>query len=97
MKTLLLSSLLITSIFAFAYTQIDVDNANYLADKSIITKQSDSLKYRLNDNITRAEVVAIALKIKGVQDPTSYKCKKYFSDTIQNDWVCRAVEIATDS
>jgi hypothetical protein len=64
MKKILLSSLLVTSIFAFAYTQNDVGNANYLANKSIITKQSDETKYRLNDTITRAEVVAITLKIK---------------------------------
>lgn len=97
MKKTILLSLAATSIFAFAYTQTDVSNANYLADNNIITKQSDSVRYRLSDNITRAEVVAIALKIKGVKDPASYKCKKYFSDTVQNDWVCRAVEVAADN
>jgi hypothetical protein len=64
MKKIFLSSLLATSIFAFAYTQNDVSNANYLANKSIITKQSDEKKYRLDDSITRAEVVALALKIR---------------------------------
>lgn len=64
MKKLFLSSLLATSIFAFAYTQTDVSNAKYLADNNIITAQSDETKYRLDDTISRAEVVAIALKIK---------------------------------
>lgn len=64
MKKLLLSSLVITSIVAFAYTQVDVDNANYLANKNIITQQSTAAGYRLNDTITRAEVAGIALKVK---------------------------------
>jgi len=97
MKKLILSSLLITSGFAFAYIQIDVDNANYLASNNIITTQSKTAGYRLDASISRAEVVAIALKMKGIQDPPSYKCKKYFSDTVQNDWICRAVELAADN
>lgn len=64
MKKLLLSSLILTSIVAFAYTQVDVDNANYLASKNIITQQSTAAGYRLDDTITRAEVAGIALKVK---------------------------------
>jgi len=64
MKKLLLSSLVATSIFAFAYTQVDVDNANYLASKNIITQQSTATGYRLDATITRAEVAGIALKVK---------------------------------
>ncbi len=57
MKKLLLSSLVATSIVAFAYTQVDVDNANYLTNKNIITQQSTATGYRLDDTITRAELV----------------------------------------
>jgi len=57
MKKLLISSLITTSIVAFAYTQVDVDNANYLANKNIITQQSAATAYRLDDTITRAELV----------------------------------------
>lgn len=57
MKKLLISSLVATSIFAFAYTQVDVDNANFLAEKKIITQQSTATGYRLDDTITRAELV----------------------------------------
>lgn len=64
MKKLFLSSLVITSIVAFAYTQTDVDNATYLAGKGIITAQSTTAGYRLDDTITRAEVAGIALKLK---------------------------------
>lgn len=97
MKKLLLSSLVITSIVAFGYTQVDVDNANYLASKNIITQQSTAAGYRLDDSITRAEVAGIALKLRGTTLPEWYVCKKYFSDTLKNDWICRATELAADA
>lgn len=64
MKKILLT-LLALSILAFAYTETDVSNANYLATKGIITQQSTSAGYRLDDTITRAEVAGIALKLRG--------------------------------
>ncbi len=39
----------------------------------------------------------MALKIKGVVLPDNYTCKQYFTDAVQNDWVCRAVELAADN
>lgn len=57
MKKLLLSSLALASIAVFAYTQTDIDNANFLAEKNIITKQTDEKLYRLGNTITRAEAV----------------------------------------
>lgn len=97
MKKLLISSLILTSIVAFAYTQVDVDNANYLANKNIITQQSTATGYRLDDTITRAELVWTALKLKWITLPENYQCKKYFSDVVSNDWICRAVELAADN
>jgi S-layer homology domain len=35
--------------------------------------------------------------MKGVELPTDYKCKKYFSDVTSDGWVCRAVELAADN
>lgn len=96
MKKFFLSSLLATSVFAFAYTQTGVDHANFLAEKGIVTKQSDPKNYRLDDYITRAELVGISLKLKGIPLPENYQCKKYFSDVTANDWICRAVEMAAD-
>lgn len=67
MKKLLLSSLIVTSIAAFAtgyIWEIDYDAAEYLADLGIITKQTNPERYRTGATITRAEVVGIALKIK---------------------------------
>lgn len=80
----------------FAYTQTDISNAQFLADKWIIVKQSTIAGYRLDSTITRAELVGIALKLKWVALP-SYKCKWYFSDVRNNDWICRAVELAADN
>lgn len=97
MKKFLISSLVVTSVLAFAYTQIDVDNATYLASKGIITTQSTTAGYRLDDTITRAEVAGIALKLRGTTLPEGYTCKRYFGDTIRNDWICRAVELAADA
>jgi len=91
-----LCSLLFSLSEVRAYTQTDVDNANILADNRIITKQADEKLYRLDDTITRAEVVGTALKFRGVALPENYTCKKYFSDVTNNDWICRAVEIAAD-
>lgn len=64
MKKLILSSLFATSLFAFAYTNTDANNADHLAQKNIIVEQIYDSEYRLDATITRAEVVAIALKIK---------------------------------
>lgn len=68
MKKLILPFLVI-SILAFGYTQVDVDNATYLANKGIITQQSTTAGYRLDDTITRAEVAGIALKLRGTTFP----------------------------
>lgn len=51
-------------LLSIAYTSIDVSNAEFLAQKEIITKQTSEKGYRLDDKITRAEVIGIALKIK---------------------------------
>lgn len=82
---------------ALAYTNEDTSNANYLADQGIVTKQSTSSKYRLDDKILRQEVIGMALKVKGITLPENYTCKKYFTDATKNDWVCRAVELAADN
>ena len=59
-KHVLLSSFFLLLTFfsvVSAYTQIDVENANFLAEKKVITKQSDVTLYRLDNTITRAEAV----------------------------------------
>lgn len=97
MKRILLSSLVATSIFAFGYTEIDIWNAKSLANLGIIVEQSTIREYRLDENITRAEVAGIALKLYGTKLPDPYICKGYFSDVTNNNWICRAVELAADA
>lgn len=97
-KTFLLSAFCFV-LCAFGYTASDVSNANFLSNQWIITSQSSVKWYRLDDTITRAEAVGIALKIKWVTLPNSYTCKNYFTDVkydATNNWICRAVEIAAD-
>lgn len=47
-----------------AYAPEDLSNANYLADQSVVMKQINISKYRLDDTILRQEVIGMALKIK---------------------------------
>lgn len=50
---------------ALAYTSSEVGNASVLANMNIIVDQYENpAAYRLDDTITRAEVIGIALKIK---------------------------------
>lgn len=82
----------------FAATPAEESNANFLAGEGIIVDHSSiPVQYRFGDKILRQEIVAIALKMKGVELPTDYTCKKYFSDITENGWVCRAVELAADN
>ncbi len=83
-------------LISIAYTSSDLSNATFLVQKGIITQQSSDAGYRLDDKITRAEVIGIALKIRWTTLPDDYQCRKYFSDTIKQDWVCRAIELASD-
>jgi len=98
-KSLILLSWITLSLnyICFGYTNTDINIANNLAINNIIIDQSSSPNnYNLDDKILRQEVIGIALKIKWIDLPGDYSCKKYFSDTSKNDWVCRAVELAAD-
>lgn len=63
MRIVILSSLIL-SFFAFAYTKEDVSIANHLAEKGFIAQQATTGGYRLDETITRAEVIALSLKIR---------------------------------
>ena len=45
----------------------------------------------------RQELIGIALQMSGVTMPDKFRCHGYYSDAAQNDWVCRAAELAADS
>jgi hypothetical protein len=84
---------------AFAYTSKDVSNAVLLANEGIIVQRTDTDKYRLDDTITRAEAIGVAMKLGWIHLPETYLCRDYFSDVQQraDNWICRAVELAADN
>ena len=98
MKRFFAVSIVLFSVFSvFAYDDTDINIANSLASEDIIVDQSQSpAQYNLDAKILRQEVIGIALKIKWTTLPGDYTCKGYYSDTKQNDWVCRAIELAAD-
>lgn len=58
------------------YTELELQIANNFAKKGIIIDYSKNPElYRLNENITRSELMAIALKIKGVKLPDEFVCQ----------------------
>lgn len=103
MKKIIASLLVIMSCSAMAFTAFDITTAQSLADQGIIANHyTDPLAYRLDDTITRAEAVGIALKVHGTTLPENYTCQKYFEDVKMdskdtNAWACRAVELAADA
>lgn len=95
MKKLLLIFCLCFSIVAvFAE---DATHANALAKLGIITDWSSApSRYRLSEPMLRQELIGIALQMDGAQLPDKFRCRGYFTDAAQNDWVCRAAELAAD-
>lgn len=77
----------------------DIDTISFLVDKGIVARKNSTEEYRLQDKILRQEVIGMALKIRWIKLPEYYFCKDYFSDVRynpQNNWVCRAMELAAD-
>jgi hypothetical protein len=96
--------LLILSFFTLvahaAPTPLETTIADTLAAYGIIVDQAKSpAGYRLGDTISRAEAVGVALKVAEVHLPEKYFCKNYFRDVQYdrlNNWICRAIETASD-
>jgi len=76
----------------------DATHANALAKLWIITDWSSApSRYRLSEPMLRQELIGIALQMNGAQLPDKFRCRGYFTDAAQNDWVCRAAELAADN
>jgi hypothetical protein len=67
MKKILLSiPLLLITASAVAYTNTEIKSAQFLADKSfIVNYDSQPSQYRLDDTISRKEIMKIIAKIDG--------------------------------
>lgn len=85
---ILMSSLFLNQSFA------SIENANFLAEKWIITnKSSNPVEYKLKNNILRQEVSAVVLWIFWWK-PENF-CKWIFrdvSDKKPNSWACKTIE-----
>lgn len=66
-----------TAFVASAYTQNDINRANYLAQGNMVVDQSaDPTKYRLDDSILRQEIIGMMMKsYKGPLLLQDYTCK----------------------
>lgn len=99
MKKYILSLLFISSIISAAPTPLEVTIADTLASYDIIVEQKTTTAYRLGDTITRAEAVGVALRVADITLPEKYFCRNYFRDVQYdrlNNWICRAIETASD-
>lgn len=78
---------------ASAYSNSDIDTANFLADKWVIVDNSSNpATYRLDDTITRREMLKIMMKLSG--KTVTDICNGSFSDLKTWDWWCKYAEAA---
>ncbi len=73
--------------------------ASAIAGKWIIQKRSNLDDYNVKSFVLRQEIIAIAVKIKWLQLPDDYICRKFYRDVTSikpNNWVCRTAEIWAD-
>lgn len=99
MKKVLILSLCLFSC-AFGASSKDIEIANTLASQGIIDNHANNpTLYNLSSPILRQEMIGIALRMSKIPLPSGYFCRNYFFDVRynkQNNWVCRAIEIAAD-
>jgi len=95
MKKAIISVLTITlsCTWVFAYTQHNIESANFLAEKNIINDNSFSPSwYNLDNNITRREMLKILMNISGKE--VIDRCLWAFQDITSDDWGCKYAEAA---
>lgn len=95
MKKLLLLFLLVSLATSSvgAYTQHNVESANFIAQKGVINDNSlNPYDYKLDFKITRREMLKVMMKLswKTVEDT----CNQSFSDVLTSDWGCKYAEAA---
>jgi len=67
--------------------------ANFLADNNVIVDQENNVEmYNFTSNITRREMLKVAMNISGKEVPET--CTGQFSDLDANDWGCKYAEVA---
>jgi len=93
-KTLALGLWLLVSVSSLhAYTEHNIQSANFLATQSVINDNSNNIIwYNLDDNITRREVLKVMMNISG--KTVTDTCSWNFSDMNSGDWGCKYAEAA---
>lgn len=93
-KTLIASSLIIATITpGFAYTQHNIESANFIAKKWVINNNSSNpVAYNLDNKITRREMLKVMMKLSGKS--VTEGCVGKFTDVGSSDWGCKYAEAA---
>ncbi len=87
---------LVSVTTTFARTEHNVQSANFLATKWIINDNSkDILKYNLDYNITRREMLKVMMNLSGKSIWNT--CSGKFSDMPGSDWGCKYAEAALEN
>lgn len=88
--------LIVFSLFtplAWAYTEHNVQSANFLATKGVINNNASQISaYNLDGTITRREMLKVMINLSGKSLPAT--CSGKFSDLKSSDWGCRYAEAA---
>jgi len=88
----ILTNFLLWSIFV--YSSSDYSHVENLANKKIIQKQDDINQYRLQDSISRREMLKIMMNIS--EENISENCEWVFQDLTADDWGCKYAESAAN-
>jgi len=79
--------------WAYAYTNHNIESANFIAEKWIINDNSfNPAGYNLDNNITRREMLKILMNLSGKQ--VMDRCLWAFDDILSTDWGCKYAEAA---
>ncbi len=80
-------------LWVSAYTNHNVESANFLAGKRVINDNSSNpFNYNLDFNITRREMLKVLMKLSEKNVPET--CSWSFSDLSSQDWGCKYAEAA---
>jgi len=93
--TLCVTGIIAASVpfFSFAYTEHNIQSANFIAEKGVINDNSaNPSSYNLDFNITRREMLKVMMNISGKDVPNT--CNWDFSDVSSSDWGCKYAEAA---
>ena len=81
------------ALSCFAYTEHNIQGANFVAEKWIINDHSDNvLNYNLDFNITRREMLKVTMNLSGKTVVDT--CNNSFADMGASDWGCKYAEAA---